>query len=73
MEQHRKCETRDLMLQDWVLSADAYAGSLAALARHISGLSFEARTRIAQNVDRAMLDCDGIRRRLESHRTEHGC
>jgi hypothetical protein len=73
MEQNRKCETRDFMLQDWLLSADAYAGSLAVLARHIGSLSFEAETRIAENAERAMSDCERIHRGFASHRTEHGC
>ena len=73
MEQNRKCETRDRMLQDWVLSADAYAGLLAALARHCGHLSVEAEARIAENVERAMSDCESIREGLASHRTEHGC
>jgi len=69
----RKCEIRDRMLQDWLLSADTYAGSLATLARHIGSLSFEAESRIAKNMERAMFECENIRIRLVRHRTEHGC
>jgi hypothetical protein len=68
----RRCEIRDRLFQDWVLSADTYAGSLATLARHIGSLSVEAESRITKNIERAMLECENIRARLMEHRTEHG-
>ena len=70
---NEKCEIRDLLFQDWIRSADTYAGTLATLARHITGLSAQAESRIIENIDRAMLECEHIRARLLNHRTEHGC
>ena len=70
---HEKCDERDQLLQDWLLSVDRYAGSLKVLATHIHALPIEAETRILENIDVTIVECERMRKHLLRHRYQHGC